>query len=843
MARLTHQYEVALSYASENASFVRRVYRRLRAGDRATFFAPEEASHLWGKNESEFERIYGPGSRYVVPFVSEHYVKKEWTRLEFRAARREAKLRKGEFILPVRLDGTPLPGLPRKMQYLDAEHFSPEQVADLLIEKLGSKNAGAGSRPSAAPPLTTPQVLLDEERDHLGLLATSVAPLPLAHLRALFPSVGWKRRLPRWRRLGFLARGFDGVLQLESRLSRRLLADKVAVRRWRETWVSRLTALREYPDTALLLSLQLLALRRVPDAVDVLIPIATNLEPGHWNSVYLSVFARFAPTRHIRNAQPHRRAQFLNAYGVLLTDAGEYAIALATFSELRVLSRRTRDAWGEGQSYINAGVAATKAGDERAARGWYRRAVAHGKRRRDDFLVGRALGNLAQLVDPSEADKLLSQSERLKTRAGDAEGLVGTTFARGNLAATQGRFVEASKRFRQAIRLAKRQDLRYLCALALRNLGRTEVDRGRPEKAYVHFQQSARICREEEFHADLAHAVACEALVRMDAKEYVRAGRLFDTLAELHRKNESAVDAAIALRDAGVTFALRRRRAEALERFIRAQRTFRRMGSSEWARRTAVDAASVTTDDQRARTLLAGVLRDSLAAQDFETADRATRLLLDARLQHEDLAGAVRVLDGALRSFPTEQRLPFLADRFSLLLELGDDRRLGPAFQLLVTAARKGADRLRVVDAHMALGDYLWAKDSDVARARGYQAFVVGMAEAIQVDVSTFARVATYILGRLYAATKRGRSGFIARLTEAANRWEGSDPREAEALSGIAHWPLQAVARIYELPGHGKLASARELQRILAAELRVALGTTASGRSKSVRTSRRSQRR
>lgn len=821
MARATPKYDVALSYASENASFVRRVNRRLRARDRATFFAPEQAGHLWGKDEREFERIYGPGSRYVVPFVSEHYVRKAWTRLEFRAARREAKQRKGELILPVRLDSTPLPGLPEKLQYLDANRFSPEQVADLLIEKLGASSASPPLRTPARAP--APRVLSGEERDQLGLLATAAIPLPVTQIRELFPRGRWEAHVPRWRRLGFLVRDSGGGLRLESRLNRQLLADKDAVKRWRQAWVDRLSALREHPDTALLLSLQLLALRRAPEAVDVLIPIATTLEPGTWSRVYLSIFGRLASTRHIRGAQPRRRAQFLNAYGALLEGAGEFAAALAQFSKLRALSRRTGDAWGEGQSYINAGVAAAEAGNASAARAWYRRAVVFGKRRRDDFLAGRALGNLAQLVDPAEADALLSESERLKTRAGDVEGLVGTALAQGNLAAARGRFVEAAKHFRHAVSLARRLDLRHACALALRNLGRTEIDRGRPGLAYGHFQRSARICRDEGFNVDHAHALAGEAIARMEAHEYARAGRLFDSLVTLHRRNGATKAAAIALRDAGVAHVLRRRYPEAHQRFSEALRTFRRARASEWIRRTSVDVAGATADVRSALRLLRSTRRAAIAAQDFETAQRATDLLLESSIRHGDLAGAVSILDGALRSFPVAHRLPFLSDRFTLLLDLRDDRRITFAFHRLVAAARSADDRRRIVDAHMAMGDYLWAKSTENARANAYQAYVIGMVDAIQVDIVAFERVTSHVLGRLYAIAKRDNGNVLAHLASTTGRWlQKSVPRQPATLTGIALWPLRAVRRIYELPEHGKRASAGALRQILIAELRVA---------------------
>ena len=57
------------------------------------------------------------------------------------SAKREAEKRREEFILPVRLDDSLLVGLPDTLCYLDLRRHPVDEVADLLIEKLGGSTA------------------------------------------------------------------------------------------------------------------------------------------------------------------------------------------------------------------------------------------------------------------------------------------------------------------------------------------------------------------------------------------------------------------------------------------------------------------------------------------------------------------------------------------------------------------------------------------------------------------------------------------------------------------------------------------------------------------------------
>ena len=81
--------------------------------------------------------MFGAGARFFVPIVSASYAERPWPQHEWTIATREAENRQEEFILPLRVDDSLLVGLPDTLGYVDLRRHSVDEVADLLIKKLG----------------------------------------------------------------------------------------------------------------------------------------------------------------------------------------------------------------------------------------------------------------------------------------------------------------------------------------------------------------------------------------------------------------------------------------------------------------------------------------------------------------------------------------------------------------------------------------------------------------------------------------------------------------------------------------------------------------------------------
>ena len=149
------EYQVALSFAGEQRSWVEEVARHLQARTIAVFYDGFERVRLWGTDGAEtFTNVFEHKAGYVVMFISEAYVRKSWPQLERKAALRRMLREDREYVLPVRFDDTPVPGLPPTTIYEKAADYTPATLAALIAEKLGVRPY-AGKASDVPPPRMT----------------------------------------------------------------------------------------------------------------------------------------------------------------------------------------------------------------------------------------------------------------------------------------------------------------------------------------------------------------------------------------------------------------------------------------------------------------------------------------------------------------------------------------------------------------------------------------------------------------------------------------------------------------------------------------------------------------
>jgi len=149
------QYEVALSFAGEQREYVEEVERVLQSWGISVFYDEFAPVQLWGKNlAEEFQDVFENRADYVVMFISEAYVEKAWPNHERQSILSRAVQNKGEYILPVRFDDTPVPGLPTAIKYEQACDHTPAELAVMIAEKLGIKRF-EGKASDVPPPRMT----------------------------------------------------------------------------------------------------------------------------------------------------------------------------------------------------------------------------------------------------------------------------------------------------------------------------------------------------------------------------------------------------------------------------------------------------------------------------------------------------------------------------------------------------------------------------------------------------------------------------------------------------------------------------------------------------------------
>lgn len=135
-----YQFDVALSFASEDRKIAEDIASVLLIEGVKVFYDRFHKSDIWGKKLTKyFQEIYGPKARYVMILVSKYYPIKDWSDFEFSIARQEVKKRKTEFILPIKLDDTKIVGIHEDVAYLDYESEGIDGIADTIVKKLFKK--------------------------------------------------------------------------------------------------------------------------------------------------------------------------------------------------------------------------------------------------------------------------------------------------------------------------------------------------------------------------------------------------------------------------------------------------------------------------------------------------------------------------------------------------------------------------------------------------------------------------------------------------------------------------------------------------------------------------------
>ena len=134
------EYDFVVSYASEDEVFAKELVSVLSQYTDKVFFAQtqEAQAEIWGKNLYEYlMEIYNKKGRFCIPLISKHYVEKIWTRHEWKSAQARALNEiNRDYILPIRLDDTELPGLLSTIAYLDGRSQSVDGISAIAKLKL-----------------------------------------------------------------------------------------------------------------------------------------------------------------------------------------------------------------------------------------------------------------------------------------------------------------------------------------------------------------------------------------------------------------------------------------------------------------------------------------------------------------------------------------------------------------------------------------------------------------------------------------------------------------------------------------------------------------------------------
>jgi tetratricopeptide (TPR) repeat protein len=145
MGNKQFKYQVAFSFAGEDREYVEAVANiLLNEKGIDVFYDLDKQLELWGSNLlQELTNIYENESKYVVIFISQKYLEKDWTKFELEAAKRGALKYGRPYILPARFDGTDILqiGLGDNIDlgYIDLRGMTYNDFAQYVIRKLNLK--------------------------------------------------------------------------------------------------------------------------------------------------------------------------------------------------------------------------------------------------------------------------------------------------------------------------------------------------------------------------------------------------------------------------------------------------------------------------------------------------------------------------------------------------------------------------------------------------------------------------------------------------------------------------------------------------------------------------------
>ncbi|MGZ5455142.1 MAG: hypothetical protein ACXWN1_00550 [Thermoanaerobaculia bacterium] len=294
----------------------------------------------------------------------------------------------------------------------------------------------------------------------------------------------------------------------------------------------------------------------------------------------------------------------------------------------------------------------------------------------------------------------------------------------------------------------------------------------------------------------------------------------------------------MSLHDVGVMRMYQGRPADAYITFMDTITAARNAKALAWIYRTQIEAAAVAPSEETALELLRSGRRGALRAKDYRRVVLVSERLATWHFARNEHDAALAETATALRVAPAAKRLSLLADKFYILLETKNDRRIGAAFRAFAAAAERAGDREFGVDAHMALGDYLWAKRTLNDRAKAYQAYVAGMLLALPLPLETMLKVGSHAASnKLHTLFREeNRMETLAEIERQASRWlEAQLKRESKRnrtrVVAFALWPVRVARRVLSRSDFGYNLTGEQMGEILREEIRRGVGSAPSERA------------
>jgi len=136
------EYDVALSFAGDKRDVAYPFAELLRSKGISVFLDEYRSAELWGKDVIDhLVNLYSRKARFCLLLISQHYPLNTWTEEERTAAQERSLRDADEYVLPVQVDDTQVPGIEETPGYMDLRQHSMEKVVHILEQKLAEAKA------------------------------------------------------------------------------------------------------------------------------------------------------------------------------------------------------------------------------------------------------------------------------------------------------------------------------------------------------------------------------------------------------------------------------------------------------------------------------------------------------------------------------------------------------------------------------------------------------------------------------------------------------------------------------------------------------------------------------
>lgn len=130
-------FDVAISYASEDRDMAEQIAAALVLDRISVFYDRYMEPELWGKDlPQHLADVYQRRARFCVMVISANYAGKLWPTVEREAAVARAVSENIDYILPLRLDDTVVPGLPTSLVFIDGRSTTQEDISRLIVKRV-----------------------------------------------------------------------------------------------------------------------------------------------------------------------------------------------------------------------------------------------------------------------------------------------------------------------------------------------------------------------------------------------------------------------------------------------------------------------------------------------------------------------------------------------------------------------------------------------------------------------------------------------------------------------------------------------------------------------------------